>query len=429
MLIRMTPFLAAASIVCVNAFAQTDFDTWLKRQEAVSVEKMMANVSAPFTSLGSVIASPEKVNPPYFHHWLRDSAITADTMVTLYQAATGSTKQNYRTQLNLLAQFSRKLQLTPSRGGLGEPLFNVDGSAFNNDWCRPQNDGPAIRAMALARFANLLLDEGDESYVRSLFYDSKLPTDSVIKTDLEYVSHHWQDTNCDLWEEVAGDHLYTRMVQRRGLLEGAKLADRLGDPLAAKWYRDQAKALEPEILKHWDAGRGIFVPTLNRTGGVDYKNSGMDASVILAFLHGDAGDGFISYTDPRLLGTFQKITDKFKEIYPINQRPGVPGVAIGRYPEDRYAGTNFNGGNPWVLLTAGFARFAYLAAKDFRARGQLKQANDLAAQGDLFLQRIKYHTGQDGSLAEQIDRNTGAMTSARDLTWSYVEVLQAIWKR
>src|SRR5688500_16671266 len=29
---------------------------------------------------------------------------------------------------------------------LGEPKFQADGSAFNDPWGRPQNDGPAIRA-------------------------------------------------------------------------------------------------------------------------------------------------------------------------------------------------------------------------------------------------------------------------------------------
>lgn len=30
-------------------------------------------------------------------------------------------------------------------GGLGEPKYNVDETAFTEDWCRPQHDGPALR--------------------------------------------------------------------------------------------------------------------------------------------------------------------------------------------------------------------------------------------------------------------------------------------
>lgn len=42
-------------------------------------------------------------------------------------------------------------------GGLGEPKFHVDESAFNGDWGRPQRDGPALRATALISFGQWLI--------------------------------------------------------------------------------------------------------------------------------------------------------------------------------------------------------------------------------------------------------------------------------
>merc|ERR1711997_1130841 len=51
----------------------------------------------------------------------------------------------------------------------------------------------------------------------------------------------------------------------------------------------------------------------------------------------------------------------FCQEYPINRQlngQGVPGVLIGRYPGDSYAG-----GNPWQLLTAGLAETFYLGAQ------------------------------------------------------------------
>ena len=32
-----------------------------------------------------------------------------------------------------------------STGGLGEPKFNIDETAFTGSWGRPQRDGPALR--------------------------------------------------------------------------------------------------------------------------------------------------------------------------------------------------------------------------------------------------------------------------------------------
>jgi glucoamylase len=44
-----------------------------------------------------------------------------------------------------------------SSGGLGEPKFNVDMSAFTGAWGRPQRDGPALRATALIAYGEWLI--------------------------------------------------------------------------------------------------------------------------------------------------------------------------------------------------------------------------------------------------------------------------------
>jgi GH15 family glucan-1,4-alpha-glucosidase len=42
--------------------------------------------------------------------------------------------------------------------------------------------------------------------------------------------------------------------------------------------------------------------------------------------------------------------------------------------------------------------------------------SELRAAGDRQLARIKYHSYPDGGLSEQMNRSTGFMQSARDLT-------------
>lgn len=44
-----------------------------------------------------------------------------------------------------------------SSGGLAEPKFNVDETAFTGSWGRPQRDGPALRATALIDFGQWLI--------------------------------------------------------------------------------------------------------------------------------------------------------------------------------------------------------------------------------------------------------------------------------
>jgi len=124
-------------------------------------------------------------------------------------------------------------------------------------------------------------------------------------------------------------------------------------------------------------------------------------------------------------------------------------VLIGRYQGDSYAG-----GNPWTLLTAALGNLFYRGATAVVENGLLEgetlaewlkvfnlPANtifsspiELATRflqaGDGVLIRIRAHVEKDGfHLAEQIDRNTGAQASAKDLTWSYAELLRAMKAR
>lgn len=106
-------------------------------------------------------------------------------------------------------------------------------------------------------------------------------------------------------------------------------------------------------------------------------------------------------------------------------RPDIPGVAIGRYPEDMYAGNNFDGGNPWPLCTLAIAEALYRVADTVKAKGNDVLAEDYAKLADTFVARVRFHAYQDGVLDEQIDKYSGFMTSAKDLTWNYAAMLTA----
>jgi glucoamylase len=453
-----------------------DLEQWLQTEGTVATQKLTANL----LSNGAVIASPSTADPNYYFHWVRDAALAMHVVDTLYnQAPPGAERQRYEALLLTYLDFSLSNQVTPNPRsetdrGLGEPKFNTDGSAFTGDWGRPQDDGPALRALIFTRLANQFLDGGDPgkaTLVRTKLYDGTLPTNSLIKRDLEYVSHHWQDTCFDLWEEVRGHHFYTRLVQRRALLEGGKLARRLNDGGAADWYEAQAWALEPALQAHWDAGKGIINATLDRDGGLTYKNSNLDAAVVLAALHAHSpGDNFFAPTSDQVLATAAHLAASFDSLYPINgvkndTDGGALGTAIGRYPEDRYSGqAGVAEGNAWVLCTLALAELDYRAANEWARGGQLTvtdgnkayfvslapgqfgslqpgqvlTASDTAfadllsalrSAGDRQLRRVKYHAFPDGSLSEQMNRDTGFMQSARDLTWNYAAVLTTLAAR
>ncbi len=436
------------------ASQQGDLEAWVSQEEGVALKRMLLNISPAGEAKGAVAASPSRENPDYWYHWVRDAGLTMNAVATLYQNERNhSRKRLYLKMMKDYARFSRANQLAPTLSGIGEPKFNMDGTPFNGPWGRPQDDGPAIRAIALIRFAKTLISEGQGGLARKL-YDGKLPTSSVIKTDLEYVSHFWRQTSYDLWEEVKGHHFYTQMLQRKALLSGAELARMMKDPGAADFYEQQAALLKPEIERHWDEEKGIIVQTLDQDAGLNYKKSGMDAGVILAILQGAFEDGFFSALDDRALSTVVKMAEVFKNLYPINRKADAPGIGIGRYPEDRYFG-----GNPWVISTNTFGQFYLRLAEGYAAQGfilitdrnlaffknldfagkenlrpglKIESASPLfdpilsalRQEGNRYLETVRRYANPDGSMSEQIDKETGAMISARDLTWNYVSFLR-----
>ncbi|KAI9223531.1 Six-hairpin glycosidase-like protein [Blastocladiella britannica] len=322
-------------------------------------------------------------------------------------------------------------------------------------------------------------------------YRATMPADTAIKRDLEVAAATIEHHGFDLWEEVHGRHAYTLVAQVRALVAGAELARLFNDSRAAEWYDVRARIGAQSIPEFFvpapSAAAGIAVvshrflcATLNRTGGMDTKVSNVDIASVLAALHlpsltstsGSSevvanGLAYFSTTADAMLMTVRVIADQFKQLYPINQRQRHHRYsgddkqiedAIGRYPED-----TFTGGNPWFLATFAIAEQYYSTARDFARAGSLSispetrsyfpsdavsDAQDsvkyrtgdpvfrsiivgLINRGDQYSRRCLMHMDRSrgGHMDEQMDRSTGYMRGARDLTWSYAAAITATMAR
>jgi glucoamylase len=106
-----------------------------------------------------------------------------DTFINTYDASLQTEIENY-----INAQATLQTVSNPSgdlfSGGLGEPKFNADGSAFTGAWGRPQRDGPALRATALIAYSKWLINNGYSSTASSIVWP-------VIQNDLSYVAQYW----------------------------------------------------------------------------------------------------------------------------------------------------------------------------------------------------------------------------------------------
>lgn len=411
-----------------KGYAQVSFESWLQNEVIISQSKIFASMSFQDLAPGAIVASPSKSQPDYYYHWIRDAGLVADVLVDMYQKSSDINRKKYLEQkIKNYISFSAKNQKAPALSGFGEPKFYVDGTAYSLPWGRPQNDGPALRALALVKWAEIRIDEGFLSEVQNQLYDGKIPTKTVIKNDLEYVAAHWSEASFDLWEEVLGDHFFTRWVQRSALLKGAQLAQKLGDLGASDWYLKQALQIEASLNSFVRNVSYSYIPsTLNIQGHDKSKKMNLDSAVLLGLLRAPSPDLFLPWSHIKVQKTLETLIQEFSQIYNINRGHLNPGVAVGRYPEDVYDGENSIQGNPWVLTTLAAAETYYEMAQ---AATEASQVQGLIDQGDAFFQRVRVHAFADGSLSEQIDRNTGYMRSAYDLTWNYAAVLTTYWAR
>src|SRR5947207_3408008 len=88
----------AASLI--SSSAVNSARTWLDQERDIALQKMFANISPAGTSTGVVVASPQRANPDYYFHWVRDAGLTMDTVVTLHSTTNDPIERgHYRTAL------------------------------------------------------------------------------------------------------------------------------------------------------------------------------------------------------------------------------------------------------------------------------------------------------------------------------------------
>lgn len=477
-----------------------DTDTfldWMERQYRFSAAAMLRAISA--TDLvkarphlgqtirpapGSVLASPEIAsydpNPDYFFHWLRDSAIVIDALrVLIAEQTLGPEALEY---LVAFVQFSLGLcqldgRAILQRGDfrraidpaflvhvrserelgqvfgdrvLGEARHNPDGTLDIIKWARPQNDGPALRALAVLRFCRLdaFREGADEAAVKAL-----------LEHDLDYTLRHWDEPCFDLWEEISGHHYHTRLAQYAALIDGWAWMEATGDVTRARSYRAAAQKIHERLDAHFYPDEGAYLGRLADAPETpcDAPKRRLDIAVPLGVIHAARPDGAHSVLDPKALATLVRLEQLFAKEYRINhKRASDCAPAMGRYAGDVY----YSGG-AYYFSTLGAAQFYFCFAQAI-GEGALipvSQQNrallaDMLAEppealgttsveprhrerlfkavfdrGDAFMSMVRAHTPASAELSEQFDQTNGEQTSARNLAWSYAAFITAYVSR
>lgn len=478
--------------------AQETLGEWMERQYRFSATAMLRAISA--TQLvkhrpafnqsirpapGSVLASPElgldDPNPDYFFHWLRDSSLVIDALRVVIEDGTlgpealglfndfvefslALNRLDGPASLRRLGDFREKID--PERREyvrdnedlgsvvgdlvLGEVRYAPDGTLDIFRWSRPQNDGPALRALTVLRFWRL-------GHWRPRLREPSMR--ALLEADLDFTCAHWCEPCYDLWEESFGRHYHTRLVQMAALREGADWAETIGETKRAQGWRETAREILQSLDEHVDAAAGVYLtPAAIVPGPLSHPFvMRLDIAVILGVIHADVRAGAHGALDPKVLATMVALEDVFAADYPINRKRAANcAPAMGRYPKDKY----FTGG-AYYFSTLGSAQYYYRfalavadgaetpltsenrgilakmlgqrpesleeASLDPSHRARLFEA--LLSRGDMVMAMVRTYAPESGELAEQFSQIDGSPASAKNLAWSYAGFITAIAAR
>jgi glucoamylase len=426
---------------------------WLEHQYPRAATAMLASISpvqllktrAGFgqsvrASRGAIVASPILAaydpDPDYFFHWYRDSAVVIDALRLLF--AEGSVGAEALGHFADFVRFSGSLRQLDGRALVANPSWrervapdftrflrtdadlecahgdaiaadtrvNPDGTLDISSWARPQHDGPALRALALMRWA------------RSAPLATELGGDlsALIRADLAFTARHWREPSFDIWEEEKGLHYYTLCVAAAALELGADWMMAGDCAQTAQQYRSEVQAIRHTLDEFWLPEAGYYRSRVLSSEVPSTKE--LDIAVILAAIHAGL-DGAHSVQDPRMHATLERLEALFDAAYPINRnRDSQMAPAMGRYAGDVY----YSGG-AYYFSTLGAAEFC------FRAAAGANDARRWVEHGDAFLATVRAFTPANGEMSEQFDQRSGAQSSARHLAWSYASFISCLSAR
>lgn len=467
------------------------FEQWTQRQLCASLTLMATSISATgltrkrdefFQDItprrGSVVASPtidETVQPDYFFHWLRDSALVVDALALaisrgyedrarlrhlwdfvafsqeigrldgparLAEKGVGETS---RPELARYLRSEHELRAITGERVLAEARVNPDGSLDILKWARPQYDGSALRALTLLRRMSLF-EQGDAQAARDL-----------LRADLEFVLGHIDDPCYDVWEHRFGHHYHTRVVGLAALTRGAVWARELGLEEEAARYEEASLRLRRQLDFHWRAEDGYYLSAIKAARAP--ADVDLDSAVILAVVDAGLSSGRHSVVDPRVQATLERLEDLFASLFPIN-RALAPGEAplLGRFRGDGYFG-----GGVFLISALAAAEAYYRLARHIGVEGTLRVEADnqrflercglselggrgpdvvlgvgderravaalFRGRGDSILKALARRTPSSGEMSEQIDKTNGEPASAQNLAWSYAAFITAFAAR
>jgi glucoamylase len=338
--------------------------------------KILDNVN--LTKNGSIVASPSMVEPNYYFHWIRDSAITIKTIISEYKI--NKDPKLLKILLKYI-DYEFSIQNIKTLSGLGEPKFNTDGTSFNEEWGRPQNDGPALRGLNMINIAKEIKNEFP-MIIKNI-------VNKIIINDMNYTIDCINNPCFDLWEEKFGYHFYTRVVQSKFLKECINyfILDQ-NDKVKNVFIKSK------ELLNHHFQNDHI-ISSFDLNGNILRKS---DSSLFMCLNHINWDINIIPSEKYFLFEeNISDLINSFNKKYNDNFN------MIGRYQNDKY----FDG-HVWLICTISMLSF-------FKKMNKNKKLTT-----NIFNKII--NLDDELNLSEQYNPKEKKFYSVKKLTWNYSEL-------
>jgi glucoamylase len=173
---------------------------------------------------GAVVAAPDKNTPggSYYYHWMRDGALSMDVYMDLNDMKVATISDTMNAYVKWVK--GTQSQQDDNNDVRIEPKFEIpSGKPYTGGWCRPQTDGPGLRARTLSHYGSALVKAGSTDQATNDVWP-------LVKNDLEWVTANWQQNGCDLWEEARNtDFFWGRMGYVNALRAAADFATSVGE--------------------------------------------------------------------------------------------------------------------------------------------------------------------------------------------------------
>jgi len=259
-------------------------------EEEISEVRQHFKANLDIQGSGMVVAAPDHNTGPggdYYYAWMRDGALSMNAFLE-----TAASNEDVQEKMDhWLSWVERSMQQEdPNESDImAEPKFTIpDGKPFTGGWCRPQNDGPGLRAISLMAYAKTGKPDAQRVW-------------NQVKRDLAWVVANYTSIGCDLWEEVRSDDFFgNRFTMRKALIQGSAFAKGPGnDAQRATKYADTAKTIESLLSAHVQSD-GYVIESANRN---------MDTAVIEAFNVGDMADGVFAPLSKEVVQTLKQVEE------------------------------------------------------------------------------------------------------------------------